>query len=174
MPATYEQLAKTTLTASSTTITFSSISQSYTDLVFVVQMIAFDTTGPTLRLRFNNDSGVNYGGTQGPTWVTGGGVPTSNGGTDTNGNIARGIGVGGSTSRPSTAVINIHNYSNTSYRKSWFSWIVNGNFGAGAKGVEMDGGAWNSNSAITSVSLEVGTNAFNTGTFCALYGIKAA
>lgn len=59
MPSTYEPIATTTGTGSSTTITFLTIPQTYTDLVLVYSDINAQTTD--VGIRFNTDSGSNYG-----------------------------------------------------------------------------------------------------------------
>lgn len=60
MPATYEQIATHTVTGSATTtVSFTSISAAYTDLV--VSVIGQDSVNSYMLLRFNNDSGNNYG-----------------------------------------------------------------------------------------------------------------
>jgi hypothetical protein len=64
MPAggTYEPIATNTLSSSQGTVTFASISASYTDLVLItVAKLASGTSG--MKLRFNSDSGANYGNT---------------------------------------------------------------------------------------------------------------
>lgn len=59
MAATYEPIATTTASGSSSSITFSSISSAYTDLVLVAN--ASVTSGSdTAILRFNGDTGSNY------------------------------------------------------------------------------------------------------------------
>jgi hypothetical protein len=60
MPAsnTYEAIATSTASGSSSTITFSSIPDTYTDLVFVAQYQCSLNGG--LFLRYNNDSATNY------------------------------------------------------------------------------------------------------------------
>ena len=56
--ATYTQIATTTLGSSQSTITFSSISGAYTDLVLVVTAKVSSATD--LWVRANSDSGSNY------------------------------------------------------------------------------------------------------------------
>lgn len=56
MPATYEPIATTTSGAVST-VTFSSIPATYTDLRLVH---SFSTSGATFTVRFNSDTGSNY------------------------------------------------------------------------------------------------------------------
>ncbi len=59
MAATYTPIASATLAASTSSITFSSIPATYTDIVVVINDInstgSFDTN-----IRFNGDSGSNY------------------------------------------------------------------------------------------------------------------
>jgi hypothetical protein len=59
MALTYEPIATTTLGSATTTVTFSSIPSTYTDirLVCVVTITSLTTDA---RIRFNNDSGTNY------------------------------------------------------------------------------------------------------------------
>ncbi|NBQ97859.1 MAG: hypothetical protein EBU12_06490, partial [Microbacteriaceae bacterium] len=56
---TYSQIASTTLGSAASSVTFSSIAATYTDLVIVVQ--AAVTAGSiALRMQFNSDTGTNY------------------------------------------------------------------------------------------------------------------
>ncbi len=59
MPATYEPLATTTLGSAASSVTFSSISGSYTDLVVVFSGTAGGGNS-NLILTFNSDTGSNY------------------------------------------------------------------------------------------------------------------
>jgi hypothetical protein len=58
MTATYEKIATTTLGTASATVTFSSISGAYTDLVAVITAKA--NTSADVYVRCNGDSGTNY------------------------------------------------------------------------------------------------------------------
>jgi hypothetical protein len=65
MPATYEPIATTTLTSAQTTVTFTSIPSTYTDLIVISSHKA--TTTPTAEdtfVRINSDSGSNYSTTR--------------------------------------------------------------------------------------------------------------
>jgi hypothetical protein len=62
MPATYEPIATTTLGSAASSITFSSIPGTYTDLRLVVIVKAVNSD--TLKVRLNNDTGTNYSTTQ--------------------------------------------------------------------------------------------------------------
>jgi len=60
MPATYEPIASTKVTGSSTTqIDFTSIPATYTDLVISLNIVN-GTSLNALYMRFNNDTGANY------------------------------------------------------------------------------------------------------------------
>lgn len=62
MPGSYESIASTTLTTSTSTITFSSIPSTYTHLQLRIMCKNTSTpnTGDYASLRFNSDSGMNY------------------------------------------------------------------------------------------------------------------
>lgn len=60
MPATYEPIASTTLGSPATSITLSSIPATYSDLRLVA-WVKFSSTANTALVRFNSDSGNNYG-----------------------------------------------------------------------------------------------------------------
>jgi hypothetical protein len=57
MPNTYEAIASTTLTATASSIDFTSISSTYTDLILVCYL---QDSGGASYIRVNNDSGSNY------------------------------------------------------------------------------------------------------------------
>ena len=59
MPATYEPIATTTLGSAVNSFTFSSIPNTYTDLVLVVVVPTAASSG-TFGLRFNSDTASNY------------------------------------------------------------------------------------------------------------------
>ena len=63
MPAgnTYEPIATTTLTATNSTVTFSSIPSIYTDLVLIVNSLG---TGAYYSIQVNGDTGTNYSRTR--------------------------------------------------------------------------------------------------------------
>jgi len=59
MPSTYEPLATTTLGSNQASVTFSSVSSSYTDLVLVCNAI-ITTGGDNFVINFNSDTSTNY------------------------------------------------------------------------------------------------------------------
>jgi len=157
MAATYEPIATTTLGSAQSSVTFSAISGSFTDLVLIID--GSFTAGGGIDTQFNGDTGSNYSRTR--IYGTGAGVVSNrstNAGTISHGYI--------STSRSNT-IINIFNYANTTTYKTS---IGRGN--AADARVQADVGLWRSTAAITSITLFGGT--FTIGTTFTLYGIKAA
>lgn len=159
--ATYEPIATTTLGSSQSSVTFSSISGSYTDLVLVFSgSNASGLTGNAIR--FNGDTSSNYSSTN----LDGDGSVVSSARHTNQTWIRAGI----SFTSQSVSIINIQNYANTTTNKT-----VLARGGAGQSYVRADVGLWRSTSAITSITYfpDSGAN-FNSGSTFTLYGIKAA
>lgn len=167
MPTTYEPIATTTLGSAQSSVTFSSISGTYTDLVLVCQ-IAQAAGSNSLRIRYNSDTGSNYS----YTTLSGDGS-TAISGRDSNLTSGLVANTSGSTSLELLTITHILNYSNTTTNKTH---IGRGNRAASATDATV--GLWRSTSAITSIELAMGStfpsNNFATGSTFTLYGIKAA
>ena len=164
MPAgsTYTPIATTTLGSGSSSVTFSSISGSYTDLILVANA-ACTATGQWIALRFNSDSGTNYSDT-----VLEGNGSTASSNRESNLNRAQFVYNSGTDSTYGTVTFNIQNYSNsTTYKTTLGRWNYAGN--ATTAGVAM----WRNTAAITSVTL-VSSGTMTTGSTFTLYGIQAA
>jgi hypothetical protein len=168
MTATYEKIATTTLgSAAASTVTFSTISGAYTDLVLVVSTTNnTGVTAPSTYLRFNSDTGSNYS-----TTMLYGDGSSAGSGRSTNSTYAliNWLG-GGSNSIIVNSITHIFNYSNTTTFKTLLSRYNNSS-------VEVDAGVslWRSTSAITSVTvLDTTGRNFASGSTFTLYGIKAA
>ena len=158
MSLTYEPIATTTGSGSISVIEFTSIPNTYTDLVLIFKG---DTSGGVAYLRFNDDSGANYAtnilwhsdnyttqATYGTAYTFV--IPTDSGG----------------PSNPVQQNINIQGYKNTNTFKSILSRANVTN-----KGIHCASLIWRSTSAITKVSLYGGATY---GAYTAtLYGIKA-
>lgn len=164
---TYDKIATTTLGSATSSITLSSISGSYTDLVLVFSYKANTTNFPTIKLTFNgNTSG--YCGNQ----VIGNGSTVS---ANRNSNaafisIARGVGQPATIGNTATIVINIMDYANTSNYKT-----VLARASSADTGTELDVGQWQNTAAITQINLSAATsNDFAVGSMVTLYGIAAA
>lgn len=163
MAATYEPIATTTIGSAQSSITLSSISGSYTDLILVAvgdQAASFDGINVTV----NSDTASNYSDTilNGNGSVAGSSRDTS--ATAMNLGLAQAAG-------QAINIMQFMNYSNTTTYKTVLS-RANSVNGAATRAVV---GLWRSTSAITSITLtRGGTNSFNTGYTVTLYGIKAA
>lgn len=166
MPAgpTYEPIATTTLGSAQATVTFSSISGSYTDLVLIVAEGNSANSDYDIYIKFNSDSGTNYSRTQ----LTGNGSTASSSRSSDNTEIR--IGPSYNNQPVSTLISHIMNYSNTTTNKTVISRTGH------ASGYLMSHVAlWRSTAAITSIALTLqgGIN-FVSGSTFTLYGIKAA
>ena len=167
MALTYETIATTTLTTSSSSVTFSSISGGYTDLILVCSALG-NTGGVTdynLALNFNSDTASNYSRNQ----IGHNGTAAFAG---KNGNESYGVvQVGGylSSSNPTNVFININNYSDSATYKTWL--VSNG---PSTTTTEFVVGLWRNTNAITTILVKTLGGLFKTGSTFTLYGIAAA
>ena len=105
MPNTYVALATSTLGTAASSVTFSSIPGTYTDLVLVCNFI--NTIGQTDHgVRFNGDTASNYSRTQ--LYGTGSAAGSNRGSNETSMNFLGYIGTSWGVS-----IMQIMNYSNT-------------------------------------------------------------
>ena len=167
MSLTYEPIATTTASGSANSITFSSISSAYTDLVLVANgQVA---TAANIYLQFGNgsiDTGSNYSDTR--LIAEGVGSPSSS-----RASSATYIRLDGyafwRTSYSAMNIIQIQNYSNTTTNKT--ALIRSGN---GSGGVDAIVGLWRSTSAINTIKFgTIGGANISSGSTFTLYGIKA-
>jgi len=165
MPATYEPIGTTTLTGTSATITFSSISSSYTDL----RLVFVGTGDANVTLRFNSDTGTNYSVAR----MAADGSTTeralSSGNTSINTTAAEAL----PASTPAMITADIFSYAGNKLKPVLITQSQDKN---GSGWVSYSVGLWSSTSAITSVTITAigGVALFNSGTTATLYGIKAA
>jgi hypothetical protein len=166
MPATYEPIATTTLGSAQSSVTFSSISGSYTDLVLVTSMKAASGYGSFgFLMQLNSDTGSNYS----YTYLLGNGSSASSGRAS---NTTKAIIGTTSDANFGTIITQINNYSNTTTYKTMLSRDNATDVRTGAW-VSL----WRSTSAITSILVKVDDAASNlilSGSTFTLYGIKAA
>jgi hypothetical protein len=161
MPATYEPIATTTLGSAATSISFSSIPATYTDLRLV--LVSARVSGSAINYQFNSDTATNYSKTR----IYGFGDSI------------------GADSNQSEVQINTNNYGTYlhlhtldvfSYAGSTFKtclYEVNGdNNGTGT--VSRGVGLWRNTSAITALSIFLASGTIAAGSTATLYGIKNA
>ena len=163
MTATYEKIATTTLGSDTATITFSSISGAYTDLV--ISLVAGQSAlNDSFLLKVNGDSGNNYS----DTYLLGNGTTAISGAITNNGSI--GYGDLGGTAITAQFIFNFMNYSNTTTYKTILTRYNSLQKGRTVASVSL----WRSTSAITSVQLSFsGSDLLKAGTTATVYGIKA-
>ena len=160
--STYTPLATQTLGSATASITFSSISGAYTDLVIIFN--GGITSGPDdMRLEFNANT-TNYSATL--LRGDGSAVISARATGETAIPWTTYLGTGGAGS---VAIINVQNYSNTTTYKTVLS---RGNVAASY--VSATVGLWRNTAAITSCKLIAGSSTFLSGSTFTLYGIAAA
>jgi hypothetical protein len=160
--ATYTQIATTTLSSAQSSVTFSSISGSYTDLVLVTNGKMSAGSAVNNKITFNSDTGTNYS----RTYVYGDGSSALSGRDSSQDNLGF---IYWSSTNPSTTIIQIQNYSNTTTYKTALARTSESGVAAAYVGL------WRSTSAITSITITRGsTNDFASGSTFSLYGITAA
>jgi hypothetical protein len=163
---TYTLIASTTLASATGTVTFSSVPQTYTDLIIVSSRQ--QASAARLYLRFNNDGTSLYS----DTWLSGEGA-TVYSGRDTSASAISlgGIWNGTTTTTWATNITHIMDYANTTTFKSTYARDSNDKSGTGT--AEIIIGLYRSTSAITTVNVVGGSN-FSIGSTFKLYGIEAA
>ena len=159
--ATEIAIATQTLSSAASTITFSSIAATYTDLRLVLTCTT--TAGADAYFRFNGDSATNYS----YTYISGNGTTaTSSYSTSSSTPFIDVNGI--STTIPSLFTFDIFSYAGSTYKTSLITGQEDRN-GSGA--VSRTVSLWRSTAAITSVALTANGTTFAIGTTATLYGI---
>lgn len=160
--ATYSLIASNTLGSAAATVTFSSITGTFTDLVLVATPLC--STASNFTFQFNGDTGTNYSA----TGVAGNGSTTASW-RQVSSTVPY-LGFYASTNTTSSSnIISIMDYSNSTTYKSFLCRASNA-----STGVEGIVGLWRSTAAITSIVVKfTGGANFNTGSTFKLYGIQA-
>lgn len=164
MPITYEPIATTTVTGSSaSSVTFSSITGSYTDLRLICEIegVGFGT----LRIQFNGDTASNYSITR----LGGNGSTASSNRTTNQTYLNASWSVGYDSADEQFTIIEFMNYSNSTTFKTMLA-----RTGKGGNAIDSIVGTWRSTSAITQITCIAATSNFAIGSIFTLYGIKAA
>ena len=180
MAITYEPIATTTLGSAAASISFTSISQTYTDLVIVASVNG--ATAEHLYARWGNsayDSGTNYSNTA--IYARRNGTNTAEEfGSERTSNFSYArltpftFGVPSAASTFGASITHIQNYANTTtYKTALVRSSTAGN--TAYAGTEATVVLWRSTSAINQIQFTISNGAnFQTGTTITLYGIKAA
>ena len=164
--STYTPIATQSISGSPTSVTFSSIPSTYTDLIVVIN--AALTTQNDVGLRLNGDTGTNYSRTI--LYGTGSAAGSVTGGGANQGQIEY-YGSPNTTLGGSTIIVNFMNYSNTTTYKTVLSRSNNA-----SSGVDAVVNLWRSTAAINQIEFKpyTGTMTWVTGSQFTLYGIAAA
>ena len=166
--ATYDKIATTTLGSAASSITFSSIAASWTDLRLVFCPIG-SVSGNSIRMRLNSDTGTNYSDT-----VLYGNGTSANSYNDVSVTFLT-LSIGGTRATISNLyTLDFMSYAGSTYKTSLMNINEDQNAAGSYGGVGVQ--LWRSTSAITTILLYLsGTSqTFGTGTTATLYGIKAA
>lgn len=163
MPATYEAISTTTLGSAATSITFSSIPGTYTDLRVVLTLKPASGTRPYLQ--FNSDTGNNYSRTA----LYGDGTAAD---TLRSSNVANISITPADSSQVSLWTYDILSYAGST-NKTVLGTTSQDENGSGY--VSRAVGLWRNTSAITTIYLySTVSNSFASGTTATLYGILKA
>lgn len=159
----YEVISTTILGSAASTITLSSIPQTYTDLVLISNHDAI-TADSENRYTVNGDNGSNYSSTL--CWGQGYSVYSVRQTSQTSAFLSYGM---NTTAGWGLSILQLQNYSNTTTYKSMISRESEPDIEA-----MMTVSLWRSTAAITEVSIKRIACSFATGSTFTLYGIKAA
>jgi hypothetical protein len=162
--STYTKIASTTLGSATATVTFSSITGIYTDLVIV--MNAGATALSDAKINFNSDTATNYSN----TYLWGAVSPSEGSARSTSQTFMYAVYYANfDTTIQNTQIINIMNYSNSTTNKSV---LIRGAKGGTATDAIV--GLWRNTAAITRIDIGSIGSTFLTGSTFNLYGIAAA
>jgi hypothetical protein len=169
MATTFDPIATTTLGSTASSITFSSIPATYTDIRIVIVGRGGTGTGTNwdCYTRFNTDSGANYSTT----------VLSGSGSAASSFRITGDTGIYGLIPGPTSTAgaiglvaVNVFSYAGSTYKTTLSECNQDLN---GSGNVNRIAGLWRNTAAITTISLHAQVD-FATGTTATLYGIKNA
>lgn len=158
--ATYALIASATPTGT-TTVTFSSIPGTYTDLVLVLNTLS--ASGGNTHMRFNGDSSSLYSETR----MFGNGTSATSS-RDQNTSLHYIAEANANSTTPSTGIVHIMDYANTTTFKSSV-----GRGGNPSNQLNAKAYLYRSTNAITSIVVTQDTANYTAGTTIKLYGIQA-
>lgn len=164
---TYESIATVTGTGSASTLSFTSIPDTYTHLQ--IRGINNDSVGYSIDMNFNSDTATNYTVHQ----LYGDGTTASAYGAVNFAYIFAGVAGYTSTTSVAPTIIDILDYTNTNKFKTCRMLTGFDSNGVNTGYIQFNSGVWRNTSAITRIDLKLGGNFSTTATF-ALYGIKGS
>jgi len=161
MATTYTPIATTTLSSAVSSVDFTSIPSTYTDLVIIMQA-KHSATNTGVAMGYNSDTGTNYS----LTAISGNGTSASS---FRNTSVSPANIADIDNSNFNAVVINVMNYANSTTYKTAISKSA-----APSTYVTSYCSLWRNTAAITKVTLSVAGGNFVSGSTFTLYGIKAA
>ena len=166
MPSTYEPIATTTLGSATSSVSFSSIPATYTDLRVIATLTAA-SYGNDVSMDFNGDSANNYSST-----YIGGSGSTVTSGQVANNSLWRisNFGIYTDPTLPISMQVDIFSYAGSTF-KTGLAVAVGDRNGSGYVGRNI--GLYRITSALTTVRVFCNVN-FSVGSTFTLYGIKNA
>lgn len=164
MAVTYDKIATTTLGAAASTIDFTSIPGTYTDLILVTTL-KVTSSAYDLYIRCNSDSGTNYS----YTVLTGNGTSaqSARGSSISDGLLADYYG-NPNTTFDTICISHIMNYANSTTYKTMIS-----RANRASSGTDAVVSLWRSTAAITTLTLRNTSTTWTSGSIATLYGVKA-
>lgn len=169
MANTYTLIASNTLSSAAASVTFSSIPQTYTDLVLRVSTRTDGSADNTLLgVRFNNDTNTNYSS----ILLTGNGSTASSStlGTFANTYLGQTVANTATANTFNNGELYVPNYTASQNKPISGIGIAENNSTTAI--IRAVAGLWQVTSAITSITLISGNGNFMTGSSFFLYGIK--
>jgi len=166
--STYVAIASQTLASAANSVSFTSISSGYTDLVLECNF-ATTASNPSISLGVNGDSGTNYSYTL--LWGSGTAATSANASnrSSTN-NVFAFYNAGAATGYSNIIVSNFQNYSNTTTYKTILT-----KYGSASQETGATVSMWRNTAAINTITLTCqNTYTFASGSTFSLYGILAA
>lgn len=168
MPNTFELIASSTVGAGgASSIDFTSIPSTYTDLVLVSSLRSAGTSTTAALLRFNGSS------TNGSERDLNGNGSTTSSGTDTNMYAGYAVVSSYTASTFASNYLYIPNYAGSTNKSSSLDWVMENN--ATATNMSISANLWSNTAAINQITLVAnGTNNFAQYSTAYLYGVKNA
>jgi hypothetical protein len=170
MAITYDVISSTTLTSTATTVNFTSIPQTYTDLVLIISLTGVSNSN-TVSMRLGNtsiDTGSNYSS----NWMRGNGSAGSAGGNNSSTYIMLNTGDVSANNTNGLSISNLQGYTGTNDKQIITRWSQN------QTSTSLLTSQWRSSSSpIKLIELFLNTSktyTFSIGSTFSLYGIKAA
>lgn len=171
MAITYEPIATYTTGSGETEVNFTSIPNTYTDIIAVASSGA-NTTGQDFRIRVGAgavDTGANYSSIRVGSNRTTGTSAVASGYYAPNTNYIGAAFIAGFGNDQATSIFEFNYYANTLKQKS-----ILFRTGEGETEIIMGVGRWNNTSAISTIQFYQATTSYSTGSIFTLYGILRA